>query len=81
MKRLAVAATSAALLVPSVASAAPADFRGPSPKPAPVIVAGPSHSGFDWGDAGVGAGATAALVLIGVGGYAAAYRGRIRLAR
>ena len=85
MKLIAATAASTALLLPAVASARPADLRGPAPaapKPAPVIVAGPSSdSGFDWRDAGVGAGAAGGLVIIAAGGFAAAYRFRARLAR
>jgi len=40
-----------------------------------------SDSGFDWGAAGVGAGAAGGLVLIAAGGFAGAYRFRTRLAR
>jgi hypothetical protein len=37
--------------------------------------------GFDWGSAGIGAGAVGGLVLIAVGGFGAAYRTRMRVAR
>jgi hypothetical protein len=81
MKRLAaVAATSVALLVPAIASAVPTDFRAPSPKPEPIVAAPPSDDGFDWGAAGVGAGAVGGLVLV-AGSFAGAYRVRTRVAR
>jgi hypothetical protein len=35
---------------------------------------------FDWGSAGIGAAATAGLVLVGAGGVAAAHRARTPLA-
>jgi len=37
-----------------------------------------SESGFDWGAAGVGAGAAGGLVLIAAGGFGVAYRARTR---
>jgi hypothetical protein len=81
MKRLAaVGSASIALLVPSIASAVPADFRSPAVKPAPIVAAAPSD-GFDWGAAGVGAGAVGGLVLVAAGSFAGAYRVRTRLAR
>jgi hypothetical protein len=40
-----------------------------------------ADDGFDWGSAGVGAAATGGLVLIAIGGFGAAHRARIRLAR
>ena len=82
MKRLAaVGSASIALLVPSIASAVPADFRTPTPKPASIVAATPSDDGFDWGAAGVGAGAVGGLVLVAAGSFAGAYRVRTRLAR
>jgi hypothetical protein len=82
MKRLAaVTATSAALLVPAVASAIPADYRAVSLKPEPIVVATASDDGFDWGAAGVGAGAVAGLALVAAGSFAGAHRVRTRVAR
>jgi hypothetical protein len=51
------------------------------PPPAPRTTAPTvqhSDSGFDWGSAGVGAGAAGGLVLIAAGGFAGAYRFRTR---
>ena len=83
MKILAATAATAALLVPASAQARPADFRAPvsNPTPAPVVVTASPDAGFDWGAAGVGAGATGGLILIAAGGFAAAYRVRARVAR
>ena len=82
MKRLAaVAAASLALLVPTVASAIPADFRAPTATSEPIVVASPTDDGFDWGAAGVGAGAVGGLALIAIGTFAGAYRVRTRVAR
>jgi hypothetical protein len=84
MKRLAAVGTATiALLVPAIASARPADFRTPNvkPAPAPVVAVAPSDDGFDWGAAGVGAGAVGGLVLVAAGGFAGSYRVRTRLAR
>jgi hypothetical protein len=47
--------------------------------PSPVIVR-TADEGFDWGSAGIGAAATGGLVLVAVGGLAAAHRARTRLA-
>jgi hypothetical protein len=81
MKLLAAGVTSAALLVPAVASARPADVVPPTARPEPVVSVQSSDSGFDWGSAGVGAGAAGGIVLIAAGGFGAAYRVRTRLAR
>ena len=82
MKRLAaVLATGIALLVPAIAPAVPADYRAPSPKAEPIVATSPSHDGFDWGAAGVGAAAVGGLVLVAAGSFAGAYRVRTRVAR
>jgi len=81
MKVIAAGVASAALLVPTTASARPADVVPPTARPAPVATVEHSDSGFDWGAAGVGAGAAGGLVLIAAGGFAGAYRFRTRLAR
>jgi hypothetical protein len=81
MKLLATGIASVALLVPAGASARPADLVPATARPAPVVAAAPSDSGFDWAAAGVGAGATGGLALIAAGGFVAAHRVRIRLAR
>jgi hypothetical protein len=44
-------------------------------EPAPAAV-----ESFDWGSAGIGAAATAGLVLVAAGGFAAAHRARTPLA-
>ena len=81
MKLLVAGVTSAALLVPAVASARPADAVPPTARSAPAVTVEPSGSGFDWGSAAVGAGAAGGLVLIAAGGFAGAYRFRINAAR
>jgi hypothetical protein len=80
MKLLAAGVASAALLVPAGASARVADAGPTIPQHAPVVSVQPSssNSGFDWGAAGVGAGAAGGLVLIAAGGFGAAYRARAR---
>jgi hypothetical protein len=40
-----------------------------------------TDDGFDWGSAGIGAAAVGGLILIAVGGFGAAYRMRLRVAR
>jgi hypothetical protein len=81
MKLLVTGVASAALLVPAGASARPADVVPATARPVPVVTVESSDSGFDWGAAGVGAGATGGLVLIAAGSLAAAYRVRVRVAR
>jgi hypothetical protein len=81
MKLLAAGITSAALLVPAGASARPADVVPAAARPVPVVSVESSDPGFDWGAAGIGAGAAGGLVLIAAGGFGAAYRVRTRLAR
>jgi hypothetical protein len=80
MKLLAAGVASAALLVPAGASARVADAVPAASRPAPVVTvqSSPSSSGFDWGAAGVGAGAAGGLVLIAAGGFGVAYRARTR---
>jgi hypothetical protein len=81
MKLLATGVASAALLVPAGAWARPADVVPATARPAPIVTVETSDSGFDWGAAGVGAGAAGGLVLIAVGGFVGAHRARTRLAR
>ena|ERR1035438_2615771 len=45
---------------------------GPVSAPATVVRVVAPGNGFDWGDAGIGAGSTLALTLIGLGGVLAA---------
>jgi hypothetical protein len=54
------------------ASAVPAsDPIAVSPDPLTVVQApAPSSSGFDWGDAGIGAGGVVAVALLALGGVA-----------
>jgi hypothetical protein len=42
------------------------------------VVEVPSNAGFDWGDAGIGAGAAVAVVLVGLGATLAIVSGRHR---
>ena len=66
-------------LTPSIAGARP---PGPDPQPftnpgpAPTIVHVTTPSGFDWGDAGIGAAAGLAIALVAVGCTLAASRRR-----
>ena len=85
-RRIRIAATSlviAALAAPA-ADARPAldaPVGHQEPQRSAVVVTPASHSGFDWGSAGIGAAAGAGLVLVGAGSFALSYRGRVRLAR
>jgi hypothetical protein len=47
---------------------------------APVTVQA-TDDGFDWGSAGVGAGAVGGVILVAVGSFSAAHRVRMRIAR
>jgi len=69
---LALALVIAALLAPSASAVTFEEFHSGARDPAPptqvrVVQAAP-NPGFDWGDAGIGAGAAFALTMIGVGG-------------
>ena len=67
-------------------TASTAGARPPSPDPqpfgdpssAPTILHVSAPSAFDWGDAGIGAGAGLAISLIAVGGALSIYRRRER---
>ena len=79
---------SACLAIAVLGIAAPAagaspivDHGSESPPPRTQVVVRSADQGFDWGSAGVGAGAAAGLMLIGAGAFGASYRSRIRLAR
>jgi hypothetical protein len=45
------------------------------PPPPIRVVQAPADNGFDWGDAGIGAGGVIALTLLSLGGVTAARRG------
>jgi hypothetical protein len=68
--------------VPKVAAVV--DLRSPDARdaatpPAPVAQAGDDR--FDWPSPAIVAGAIAGFILLALGGYAAAYRARVRPAR
>ena len=75
---LALALIVAAILAPSAAArpidqVGPASLAAPTPTrvsspPSQVQVVSNSDSGFNWGDAGIGAGAVFALTMVGLGG-------------
>src|SRR5205809_1035780 len=75
-----IATTTAFALAAPSAMALPVIDPPATAAPAPVIVRA-TDDGFDWGAAGVGAAATGGLVLVAVGGFGAAHRGRVRVAR
>jgi hypothetical protein len=71
-----------ALVVAAAATAPAASARlqlnPPSshqPPPPIRVMQAPADSGFDWGDAGIGAGGAIALTLLSLGGVTAARRG------
>lgn len=68
-RALALACAALALTV-STATAYPQPTAGPpaSSETPTTIVQVPAASGFDWGDAGIGAAGAVALAMLGVGG-------------
>jgi hypothetical protein len=73
---LAALLTAAILAAP--AAAVPTDVisgGSTSPDQGPVVLRTVESSGFDWGSAGIGAGAAAAIVLLSVGGARATRAG------
>ena len=77
------AATLALLALAAPAATAQPILDGPidvPAEPAPARHAPAPDESFDWGSAGIGAGATAGLVLVAAGGFAAAHRARNPLA-
>jgi hypothetical protein len=83
------AVTAAATLI-ALAFATPTATAGPiieppikppsEPAPARPVPMRATDESFDWGSAGIGAGATGGLVLVAAAGFAAAHRARTRLA-
>ena len=71
-QRLRASAAIALALGATAAPAASAKVPPPDPiyKPSPTIVrvTTPASSGFDWGDAGIGAAGGLALAMLGIGG-------------
>ncbi|HEY1274716.1 MAG TPA: hypothetical protein VGF25_07390 [Thermoleophilaceae bacterium] len=63
---LALALSIAAAAAPSASARPVEQFLGPQPAPEARVVQESPSSGFDWGDAGIGA--AAALGMIGAGG-------------
>jgi hypothetical protein len=82
LRRIA-AATLALLALGAPAATAQPIMDGPAGVPAEHATARhvpAADESFDWGSAGIGAAATAGLVLVAAGGYAAAHRARSPLA-
>jgi hypothetical protein len=81
-RRIAAATLALLALAAPAATAQPImdgrmNVRG-EPAPAPHVRT--ADESFDWGSAGIGAAATAGLVLVAAGGFAAAHRARTTLA-
>jgi hypothetical protein len=71
-KSLTAALVVAAAATAPVASARPADDPiRILPQPVQVVQAPVADNGFDWGDAGIGAGGTVAVALLSLGSVAA----------
>jgi hypothetical protein len=62
----------------SDAPAVSPSLRATNPVPPPSVVRVTTQSGFDWGDAGIGAAGGFAITIIGVGGALAATQHRRR---
>jgi hypothetical protein len=74
-KSLTAALVVAAAATAPAASAAPAsDPINVRPQPIQVVQAPTVDNGFDWGDAGIGAGGVLAIALLSLGGVAGARR-------
>jgi hypothetical protein len=74
-KSLTTALVVAAAATAPAASAAPAsDPINVRPQPIQVVQAPTVDNGFDWGDAGIGAGGVLAIALLSLGGVAGARR-------
>jgi len=67
---LTLALVAGAVAAPAASAMIPPPDSGPSTgsTPAPVVVKSVQPAGFDFGDAGVGAGITVALLAAGAGG-------------
>jgi hypothetical protein len=76
IKSLTTALVAAGAIAAPAASAVPVyDPIAVSQKPAPrVVQATSADNGFDWGDAGIGAGGAVAIALMSLGGVAGARR-------
>jgi hypothetical protein len=62
---------------PGATASPPASVRSDAAGPAPTVIR-PVDDGFDWGSAGMGAAAAAAIVLLSLGGVRAGSRVRVR---
>jgi hypothetical protein len=71
-------AKDAAAATPQTSSLAGTTDATRTPTPAPAT--SKADDGFDWGSAGIGAGASFALILLASGGVAVTQRSRTRLA-
>jgi hypothetical protein len=67
--------------VPSGEASAQATKPSQSASPPAVIVRVAAPTGFDWGDAGIGAAGGLALAMVGVGGAVAVSQSRARRTR
>jgi hypothetical protein len=65
---------------PGWTASQPAASQSDTTAPAPTVIR-TIDDGFDWGSAGIGAGATAAIVLLSLGGVRAAARAHVHPAR
>jgi hypothetical protein len=72
LKTTAAAALALSAIAAPAAAAKPLPpdpiYQPPKPGPTIVRVNAPSSSGFDWGDAGIGAAGGLALAMLGIGG-------------
>ena len=62
---------------PSWTARVPASSHSDAAVPAPTVIR-TIDNGFDWGSAGIGAGAAAAIILLSLGGVRAGSRLRVR---
>jgi hypothetical protein len=76
-RTLAVAATAGAVAAPAASAMLPPPDPPASREPTqPVVIDQPRASGFDYGDAAIGAGLALTVVVAGTGGAVALHRAR-----
>jgi hypothetical protein len=77
-RRIAAATLAVLALAAPAATARPLMDRPAAPAPVHGAAAQAADEGFEWGSAGIGAAATAGLVLVAAGGFAGIHRARPR---
>ena len=74
-------AVAGAIAAPAASAMPASDPIHVSPRSAAIAQAPTTDNGFDWGDAGIGAGGAAVVVLLALGGVAALRNRDVELSR